>query len=48
MSDIKVDPNQYIINKEPYYEETNQEVSLHERRVPPEMDNKPRVSYQDY
>ncbi len=30
MSDIKVDPNQYIINKEPYYEETNQEVSLYE------------------
>ncbi len=30
MSDIKVDPNQYIINKEPYYEETNQEISLYE------------------
>jgi len=30
MSDIKVDPTQYIINKEPYYEETNQEVSLYE------------------
>ena len=30
MSDIKVDPKQYIINKEPYYEETNQEVSLYE------------------
>ncbi len=30
MSDIKVDPNQYIINKEPYYEETNQEIALYE------------------
>ena len=30
MSDITVDPNQYIIDKEPYYEETTQEVSLYE------------------
>ena len=30
MSDIKVDPKQYIIDKEPYYEETNQEVALYE------------------
>ena len=30
MSDITVDPKQYIIKKEPYYEETDSEVSLYE------------------
>ncbi len=30
MSDLTVDPQQYTINKEPYYEEVNQEISLYE------------------
>lgn len=30
MSDIKVDPNQYIIDQEPFYQETSQEVSNYE------------------
>ncbi len=30
MSDLTVDPQQYVINKEPYYEEVNTEISLYE------------------